>query len=164
MNRLLSTWFGLGFLPKAPGTWGSGFPLAVVLGCGHFRCNPFMLCITLLLLLIASSIATIATFDWYSNHFGTHDPGAVVSDEVAGQSLALLGMAWLAPDSQVSTPTWIGLAVLAFMLFRVFDIWKCGPIGKVQQMQRGNGVLLDDILAGAVAGLITVTLSLLLIE
>ena len=73
-------------------------------------------------------------------------------------------MAWLAPDSQVSTPTWIGLAVLAFILFRVFDIWKCGPIGKVQQMQRGNGVLLDDILAGAVAGLITVTLSLLLIE
>ena len=164
MNKVLSTWFGLGFLPKAPGTWGSGFPLAVVLGCGHFGCNPFILCITLILLFMVSSIATLTAFDWYSNHFGIHDPGVVVSDEVAGQSLALLGMAWLVPESQVSIPTWIGLAVLSFMLFRVFDIWKCGPIGKVQQLQRGTGVLLDDILAGAVAGLITVILSLLLIE
>lgn len=163
MNKVLSTWFGLGFLPKAPGTWGSCFPLAVVLGCGHFGCNPLVICTTLFLLLVVSSIATMKTFDWYSTHFGTHDPSAVVSDEVAGQSLALLGMAWLLPESQVSIPTWIGLAVFSFMLFRVFDIWKCGPIGKVQQLQRGAGVLLDDILAGAVAGLITVVLSLLLI-
>ncbi len=161
---MLSTWFGLGYLPKAPGTWGSFFPLAVVLGSGHFGFSPFAICITLALVLVVSSIATLKTFEWYSNHFRTHDPSAVVSDEVAGQSIALLGMAWLIPESQVSIPTWIGLAVFSFMLFRIFDIWKCGPIGRVQQLQRGVGVLLDDILAGAVAGLITVVLSLLLIQ
>ena len=68
MSRLFSTWFGLGYLPKAPGTWGSGFPLAVVLGCGHFGFSPLIICLILGLLFVASSIATLKTFDWYKKN------------------------------------------------------------------------------------------------
>ena len=60
---------------------------------------------------------------WYEAHFGQKDPGQVVSDEVAGQSIALLGMAWLEPSNQVSPAIWIGLALYAFALFLV-----CGGI------------------------------------
>jgi phosphatidylglycerophosphatase A len=52
----------------------------------------------------------------------------------------------------VGTATWIGLAVLSFILFRIFDIWKPGLINTAQSYKAGYGVLMDDIFAGIVAG------------
>lgn len=152
-NLLAVTAGGLGLLPKAPGTWGSLLPLAVVLSCGHFQVNPFYTIGVLLALIGISAVITIALSSWYTEYFGKKDPSQVVSDEVAGQSIALLGMAWLAPPTE--TPfDWIGLALLSFVLFRVFDIWKPGPINQSQGYRGGYGVLMDDILAGFFAGIL----------
>jgi len=152
---------GLGLLPKAPGTWGSLFPLIVVLACGHFHVNSMMTIGVLLALIGISSVITITLSSWYTDCFGKKDPSQVVSDEVAGQSIALLGMAWLAPLSE--TPiAWIGLALLSFVLFRIFDIWKPGPIDKSQGYRGGYGVLMDDILAGFVAGILVGLAALLM--
>jgi phosphatidylglycerophosphatase A len=144
---------GLGLLPKAPGTWGSLKPLLVVLICGHFGIVQGWLIAILGAVIIASSIATIILAPWYEQAFERKDPPQVVCDETAGQSIALLGMAWLNPDNE--TPlTWIGLAILAFVLFRVFDIWKPWIIDTSQNLRAGWGVLMDDILAGIASGVL----------
>ena len=154
MKRLLCTSFGLGLLPKAPGTWGSLLPLVIVLGCGHFGIVHGWLIGILFALVIVSSIVTVQLSPWYAEYFGKKDPPQVVSDEVAGQSIALLAMAWLEPSNHVSSTAWIGLAVFAFALFRLFDIWKPVIIDKSQHLHAGWGVLMDDILAGIVSGTI----------
>ena len=69
------------------------------------------------------------------------DPSEVVSDEVAGMWLALIGI----------PVTWPGL-LAAFLLFRLFDVWKPGPINRLQNLPGGWGVMMDDVAAGAVAG------------
>ena len=153
MKRLLCTCFGLGLLPKAPGTWGSLAPFFVVLCCGHFGLVQGWLVGVLILLLLVSSIVTIQLASWYVGYFGQKDPAQVVSDEVAGQSIALLGMAWLMPE-QENPIAWIGMAVLAFVLFRIFDVWKPWIIDKSQHLPSGWGVLTDDILAGIFAGIL----------
>ena len=152
IKLMASTCWGLGLLPKAPGTWGSLFPLAIVLWCGHFGIVYPWLPIILLCLIATGSLATISLFPFYSEHFGRHDPPQVVSDEVAGQSIALVMMSWLIPETHVSTAQWIGLAVGAFVLFRFFDIVKPGVINRSQGVCGGRGVLMDDILAGMIAG------------
>ena len=162
MKRILCTCGGLGFLPKAPGTWGSLPPLLIVLVCGHFGLIQGWIIALLLALLVVSSIVTIKLAPWYSRYFGKTDPPQVFSDEVAGQSIALLGMAWLEPNNHVSIPIWIGLAILSFALFRLFDIWKPWIIDKSQQLPAGWGVIMDDILAGFFAGLLVLPASILL--
>ncbi len=142
---------GLGLLPKAPGTWGSLPPVLVVLACGHFQTCPIITLGILIFIIAYSSVVTVTGATWYGLHFGQKDPPQVVSDEVAGQSIALLGMAWLTPPTE-QPEIWIGLAVLSFVLFRLFDILKPGLIDTAQRIQGGWGVLLDDVLAGIVAG------------
>ena len=75
------------------------------------------------------------------------DPGQVVCDEVAGMSLCLLLLPWHDPDWQDS----LIQAVVAFLLFRAFDILKPPPIEQSQQLRGGWGVLVDDLLAGLAA-------------
>jgi phosphatidylglycerophosphatase A len=152
IKLMASTCWGLGLLPKMPGTWGSLFPLAVVLVCGYFGFVAPWLPIILLCLIAASSLATISLYPFYAKHFGKNDPPQVVSDEVAGQSIALLAMAWIVPETDVSVLVWIGLAIGAFVLFRFFDIIKLGMIERAQSLPNGWGVLVDDLLAGIVAG------------
>ena len=84
MRKLLCTSFGLGLLPKAPGTWGSLAPVFVVLGCGHYSLAQGWLLGILILLLLTSSIVTVQLASWYSSYFHQKDPPQVVSDEVAG--------------------------------------------------------------------------------
>ena len=153
---------GLGLLPKAPGTWGSLAPLFVLLTMGHFDASLTLAFSSLIAIVLLSSLITIALAPWYAKYFGKQDPSQVVCDEWAGQSIALLGMAWLEPNNHVTPTTWIGLAILAFVLFRVFDIWKPSLIDKAQQFRGGWGVLMDDIFAGIAAGcLVCVTAFLL---
>jgi phosphatidylglycerophosphatase A len=71
------------------------------------------------------------------------DPSIVVIDEVAGQMIALLsGPFW--------APTWWSV-LSAFLLFRAFDIWKPYPIRRLEHLESGLGIMLDDVLAGAYA-------------
>lgn len=160
--KLLLCTGGLGLLPKAPGTWGSLAPLFILLTLGHFAVPQRIIICVLIVIILGSTIISISLAPWYTQHFGKKDPAQVVCDEWAGQSIALLGMAWLEPTNQVSTAIWIGLAICTFVLFRIFDIWKPSLIDKAQQFRGGWGVLLDDIFAGIAAGsLVCVTAFLL---
>jgi phosphatidylglycerophosphatase A len=71
---------------------------------------------------------------------GRVDPGLVVIDEVAGQWIALIAI----------RPEWQH-AVLALVLFRLFDIWKPWPIRRLEALPEGTGIMLDDVAAGALA-------------
>jgi len=70
-------------------------------------------------------------------------------------------MAWAVPEQENPFP-WIGMVVLAFVLFRIFDIWKPWVINKSQLLPSGWGVLVDDILAGIVAGALVLIPTILL--
>jgi phosphatidylglycerophosphatase A len=135
---LFATWFGTGLLPVMPGTWGSlaALPCAWAI---HAVSGPAGL-------IIATGIIFAA--GWWAaakvtKASGVEDPGAIVIDEVAGQWLTLLS----APLNPLS---WI----LAFLLFRVFDIRKPWPASWAQRHVRGGlGVMLDDLLAAVYAAL-----------
>lgn len=130
---LLATVFGIGWLPKAPGTWGS---LAAL---------PFGWWITTAGGPVALAVATIAVFAvgvWacagYAKASGTHDAGACVIDEVVGQWIVLL----VVPLDPL-------LYGGAFLVFRFFDIVKPWPAGWADRnIHGGFGVMLDDVFAG----------------
>jgi phosphatidylglycerophosphatase A len=152
----------MGLLPKAPGTWGSLKPILAILIFGSLGAPRVLIIFLLLLIIVIASSVTIILAPWYENYFGEKDPPQVVSDEAVGQSIALLGMTWLEPNNHISTGIWIGLIILAFVLFRVFDIWKPSVINTIQQLRGGWGVLMDDILAGIAAGILVFITAVLL--
>ncbi len=134
---LLATWFGIGHLPKAPGTWGSlaALPFAWVL---YHSGGP--------LILAAATIAIFAVGVWAAQRLeqadGTKDPGHIVIDEVAGQ--------WLTLALFPADPIHYGIG---FVLFRIMDIAKPWPVNWLDRhVSGGLGVMLDDIAAGAYAG------------
>lgn len=137
----LATWFGSGFFRPGPGTWGSlaSIPPALItfLYVGEIG--------------ILVGIALIAAVGfWASSEFdkatGGHDNKMIVIDEAAGQWIALLPGLYLAGMNPL-------IVVLAFILFRLFDILKPWPISWLDQNLKGAaGVMLDDVLAGIAAG------------
>lgn len=134
---LLASWFGAGFLPIAPGTWGSlaALPCAVLLGvlCAPAALPWCMLGTALILL----GIGIWAAGD-YERRVGLADPGPVVIDEVVGQ---LITLAFVPPD--------VFLYTIGFLLFRVADIIKPWPACWADSSLKGGlGVMLDDVFAG----------------
>jgi len=154
---------GVGYLPIAPGTWGSLVGVGIYLGvhalvikCIHFtasdsflRFNPFPILVAVLLALI--TIITFAGF-WAASRaeklLGRKDPGKVVIDEVAGQLIALL------PVITSSDPGWLSI-IVSFLLFRFFDIVKPYPARRLEKLESGLGIMADDLIAGAYAAVIT---------
>lgn len=131
--KLLATFFYIGHLPKAPGTWAS-FVTAVIL---YFVWPPqwyVQFLIILAVYLIGVEIATRA-----EAHLG-HDARVIVIDEVAGQMTALF-----------MAPRMIVPFALAFLLFRLFDIVKPPPARQWESHRGGRGVMNDDIAAGVYA-------------
>jgi phosphatidylglycerophosphatase A len=133
LSVLLATWFGSGYLPKAPGTWGS---LAAL------PCAWFLVQMGGILTLAISSFVVFFVGLWASKDFmertKSHDPGAIVIDEVVGMWIVLL----LAPLDPIAYSA-------SFILFRLFDIFKPWPISWADTTLGGAwGVMLDDVLAG----------------
>ena len=90
---------------------------------------------------------------------GKTDPGEIVMDEVAGQSLTLLPALLMAPAGFLAGHIWL-TTILGFILFRIMDIAKPWPIRKLERLPAGWGVLCDDLLAGVYAGVaLAVTMS-----
>ena len=133
---LLATWFGTGLLPITPGTWGSLTALC------------FGWAIRDLLGTTGLAVATVIVFSigWWAaatvaKASAIEDPGAVVIDEVAAQWLVLLP----APADPLAY-------ALAFLLFRLFDIWKPWPVRWADRHVKGGlGIMLDDLLAAVYA-------------
>ena len=150
---------GVGYLPIAPGTVGSlvGVGLYLVVWgslYGAFESNAARGGLNLvyvftpqlaamLLLIFIVSIVGIWAATRAEKSTRKKDPSIVVIDEVAGQMIALLsGPFWI--------HTWWSI-LSAFVLFRLFDIWKPYPIRRLEALDSGLGIMADDILAGVYA-------------
>ncbi|MDR5860726.1 phosphatidylglycerophosphatase A [Halomonas eurihalina] len=136
---LLATGLGLGWLPWAPGTFGSllGIPLAWwLLG------RPLPLQFITLVLLLAIGVPLC---HWASISLGGGDASAIVADEILAFPIVLLGLAG------ARRPWMIGAA---FALYRLFDITKLPPIGHIEAIGGGLGIMLDDVVAALYAWLV----------
>jgi len=149
IRLVLVTAGGLGLLRRAPGTWGSLPPVAVAVVLAYMA--PAAVAPTMLAVALVASIVCIALTPWAEQHFGTEDPGQEVIDEVAGMALAIGLSPLLLADAHTNTLWMVAAIAVAFVLFRVFDILKPGPINQLQSLPKGWGVLLDDLLAGLLA-------------
>ncbi|MEJ7709744.1 MAG: phosphatidylglycerophosphatase A [Pyrinomonadaceae bacterium] len=155
---------GVGYMPIAPGTWGSAIGVGVYLlfrvvslriftsaesaGWSLTPLDAFRTTF-ILLILIALTIVGIWAATRAEPLLGRKDPGPVVIDEVVGQLITF-----------VFVPLNIGMGgvMLGFLLFRFFDIWKPYPIRRLESLESGLGVVADDIVAGVYAA---TTMSLL---
>ena len=150
MNRLLTSCFGLGRLPVAPGTWGS-LPAAVVFGLlSSLNVPDITISIVMAVLAVAGSVVCVKFAPAIIAATGKKDPGEVVADELAGQAVTFLAVPFLVESTISNTRIW-GIALLGFLLFRLLDITKPWPIRRLEKLPEGWGVLADDLLAGVYA-------------
>ncbi|MEM9550997.1 MAG: phosphatidylglycerophosphatase A [Pseudomonadota bacterium] len=150
----IATVAGVGYLRPAPGTWGSLAALPLAWGL-HVAGGFPALALASLLAFAAGWWATVQMTAGASDH----DPSEIVVDEVVGQWIALLALSWPAWTMQIDIlrlwPGWIA----AFVLFRLFDILKPGPVGWADRRNDPLGVMLDDVIAGALAAIGVVALA-----
>ncbi|MCD6175364.1 MAG: phosphatidylglycerophosphatase A [Planctomycetes bacterium] len=147
--ELLTTCFGLGKLPIAPGTWGSLPPVVVYMVLGYLY--PAAIVPVMVFFIIAGSWACVRYAPAVIAATGKKDPGLIVADEVTGQAVTMLMIALLpllAPDSICNT------AVMGFLLFRLFDIFKPWPCKRLEKLPAGWGILADDLMAGVYGGVV----------
>jgi phosphatidylglycerophosphatase A len=137
----IATFFGAGYLKPGPGTWGS-VAAALLWAAFAVTLHPSTLTLTLALsLAIAVTIALgIPAATIVERESGRHDPGFVVIDEVTGQGITLL----------FSPVDWRH-ALIALVLFRLFDIVKPFPVRRIERLPAGWGIVFDDVAAGLYA-------------
>ena len=160
MMRLISTWFYIGLLKPAPGTWGSLGSL------------PFIY-VFLLLDFSIWHLITLCTLIFFLGWWATfieHDPAEIVIDEVVGQWITFSPLflilsnikfntsisentIFINADSSVYSMHIMYIFICAFALFRFFDILKPWPISWADQISSPFGVMFDDVLAGLYAAL-----------
>ena len=128
----IATGFGAGYLPKAPGTWGSLVALPLHFFLRQLAPNHYALALTGIFFI------AVITAGQAEKILDRKDPGVVVIDEVIGMLITLIA----APNNPL---IWL----LGFALFRFFDIFKPYPIRLIdQRVNGGMGIVLDDVLAG----------------
>ena len=132
----LATLGPVGRLRPAPGSWGSA---AAVMLAALLMLAPLAGLILEIATLLACVLG-IRAADIYERQTGNKDASDIVIDEVAGQWIALLA----------APPDWRWW-IAAFILFRLFDILKPGPVRMAERLPGGYGVMADDIVAGALA-------------
>ncbi|MDD2452142.1 phosphatidylglycerophosphatase A [Sulfurovum sp.] len=153
LQKLFLTFFGAGLSPKAPGTAGSLAALPVGAAIIYYLGIE-----SLFMLTIAVTIIGIFEVNKYEKQTGTHDQSHIVIDEAVGMWLSLM-IAY----STMITLSYPYIEILAlvfsFAAFRLFDIWKPSTIGWIDREWKGGyGVMMDDVLAGIAAGLLTALL------
>jgi phosphatidylglycerophosphatase A len=130
--RIVASGCGTGFAPFAPGTVASA--VALIIGALCLQVSPFVLP-------FFAAVAAFAGLWSITAARAENDPGWVVIDEYAGQWLAMCGLAHV---------TALGL-LAAFLIFRLLDIAKPGPIAWADRQNTPAGIMADDIIAGAIA-------------
>lgn len=157
-STIVASVFGIGYFDVAPGTIMSAVatPLALLIA---LRAGSMSVVGAAL---IAFTIGVYACAD-HMRQTGRHDdPSECVIDELAGQWLAcafaVLTFGGHVPLAASPLPTF----ALAFILFRVFDIWKPWPVSAAEKLSGGVGVMLDDMVAGLMAGVLVVLARLFL--
>ncbi len=146
MRKLLVSAAGLGYLPIAPGSWGSLAGVAIFLLAG-LSASPLITALICLAGVLLFSILNVALGPWACSHYGCKDPSPVVIDEVAGYLLAVLFLPMDGANLYYS-------AACAFLVFRIFDIIKPPPARRLERLPAGWGILTDDLVAGLYANLL----------
>lgn len=132
LSKILASFFGVGLIPKAPGTFGSLAALALVYTFRNFHD------LTYVAVCIAFIIYSIVVAEFYERMHGSHDAKLIVVDEVSG---ILVSFAFI--------PMTTTYMIIGFSLFRFFDIWKPFPVGFIDRRWKGGfGVVMDDVVAG----------------
>ncbi len=146
LHRIISTGLGAGYSPIAPGTAGSivgailfyGFNMAF----NSYNLSTWWILFGNILLIVILYIAGLLAIQKTHKEWN-HDDNRIVIDEIIGIGITIL-----------ATPLSWQIYVAAFVLFRVFDIWKPLFIRKLDNIKSDNGVLLDDVLAGIYANIV----------
>ena len=138
MRLKISEWFAtcfkVGYLPLAPGTWGSVF--AILLWWVLLKdLNTYIFGVVIIIFLLIGIVVSNIIID----QSGDHDPSHIIIDELVGQWLAL----FLLPEG------FFNIAI-SFILFRFFDIIKPWPIRLIEKLPKGLGVMSDDLTAGLI--------------
>ena len=132
ISEWIATCFKIGYLPLAPGTWGSIF--AVLLWWVFLKdLNLYFFGLIIFLFFIIG----IFSSDIMIDELGDNDPSSIIIDELVGQWLALLFL----PEGLINI-------AISFILFRFFDIIKPWPIPLIEKLPKGLGVMSDDVAAG----------------
>ena len=155
-SHIFATLFGVGLLPFAPGTWGSLFGLILFFYTNIYLSIDSQLFYFLLLVIILSAffVCYFATKELGDDE---KDQKSIVIDELAGVWIAFIPVSGI-----VMMQDFLTYSILAFLAFRVFDIWKPYPIGYIdKKIKNYLGVVLDDLVAGLYAA-ITIWLILIL--
>jgi len=141
LANLVSTWFGCGYSPKAPGTAGSLGALAIGIVLHEYAgFGPWHFAALAAVVFIPAVWAAGVT----ARASGLKDPQFVVIDEVIGLWISLAGARAYNWKSYLA----------AFALFRLFDIWKPPPVRQLEALPGGWGINLDDVMAGVYAALV----------
>jgi phosphatidylglycerophosphatase A len=148
---------GVGYMPLAPGTFGSALGVALYLlvrdatlrlvsahnqnrALTYEQAESLRVALMLAIIFFVT-MAGIRAAKRVESLLGRKDPGLVVIDEVAGQLIAFLFI-----PLQVGLKWW--MLVAGFVLFRLFDIWKPYPVRRLEALESGLGIMADDVLAG----------------
>ena len=145
-TKYFATLFGIGFIPLAPGTFGSLFSILI----WYVFIDLFSIFYFIALFLFVLSVSFYLT-DIYLDNYKKKDPSEVIVDEFLGQSIPLLFIVNFN----------IYEVLIAFVTFRFFDIYKIYPINKIEDLKGSYGVILDDIVAGIYSLIILMLLSLI---
>jgi phosphatidylglycerophosphatase A len=138
LATFLAMGLGLGYLPKAPGTFGTLLALPLGWLLGSISLGPALIIFAVVTAVFLTAIAVT------EKALGIHDDPRIVGDEVVGMAAAFLFF----PPSVLSS-------IVAFAVFRTLDIWKPGPIGWCDEHLPGTwGTTLDDLLAGIATGVV----------
>ena len=153
---LIATGLGSGLSPVAPGTAGSAVALVLAWLLSRMidpsHASSLAAGVGLLVSGLVIGLAGVPAATRVARVVGLKDPGVVVVDEFAGQFLASAPVPLFQP---FASPTWeIGVWVMSFLAFRLFDIWKPGPVNRLQNLPEGWGIVADDIAAGLAAAIL----------
>jgi len=136
--HFLSFGFGSGYMPVAPGTFGTLAAIPVFLWLSQFDTLNYVVILSVMFM------AGVWFCSYTSRALGVHDHKAIVWDEIVGYLITML----------MTAPSWQTVCA-GFVLFRLFDIWKPWPINLLDQHVHGGlGIMLDDVLAGIYAALV----------
>lgn len=154
--RNLGTWFGLGEMSFMPGTFGTlgGVPVFIFLSyirrffANNMLYNSFYFMFLMMFFALAVCVSDVCEREIFKKE----DPQAVVIDEVLGYLTTLFLV------NPVGVKSNIIAMLIAFVIFRILDITKIGPIYKVQSLENGVGVVMDDFLAGVIGNFIMISI------
>ena len=148
-STVVATVFGIGYFDVAPGTIMSAIAVPLAILIGLFAGGGMGILGASIIVLVIGILACAE----HVRETGRQDPSECVIDELAGQwlacSFAMLTLGGLLPITAISMP----MFALAFVLFRLFDIWKPWPVSWADtNLKGGLGVMTDDMIAGLMAG------------